>query len=119
MSGAAVQPDSALDDYREQLAQWGIDDPDAEAFAGVHQADVLPSGDYWPENETPLQLFIAMRTQWRTAGLGGVLTGLDYSALPVAADCAGIGRDALREHFGALQVMEFEALAWAAEQVHA
>jgi hypothetical protein len=119
MSGAAVQPDSALDAYRAELAAWGIDDPDAADFAGVHRADVLPTGDYWPEHEAPLRLFLAMRTQWRTAGMAGVLTGLDYAALPVAADCAGIGRKALREHSGALQAMEAEALQWAAEQARA
>ncbi|MFA9949159.1 DUF1799 domain-containing protein [Dentiradicibacter hellwigii] len=40
--------------------------------------------ELWPENALPMQVFMAMQTQWRI-GMGGA-TGLDYSALPVVED---------------------------------
>ena len=41
-----------------------------------------PSDDYevWPENWEAVQMFLRCQTQWRTAGMGGVL-GLDYVAV--------------------------------------
>jgi hypothetical protein len=40
------------------------------------------SDDYevWPENWEAVQMFLRCQTQWRTAGMGGVL-GLDYGAV--------------------------------------
>jgi len=36
-----------------------------------------------PENWEALQVFLACQTQWRYAGMTGVRTGLDYTALDV------------------------------------
>lgn len=44
----------------------------------------------WPENREPLELFLALSTQWRHAGLDGQATGLDYTAIPATAALMGI-----------------------------
>jgi hypothetical protein len=36
--------------------------------------------EVWPENWDAVQMFLRCQTQWRTAGMGGVL-GLDYVAV--------------------------------------
>lgn len=38
-----------------------------------------------PENWPAVKLFLACGTQWRTAGMAGVVIGLDYSAVAVVA----------------------------------
>lgn len=61
----------------------------------------------WPENRRPVELFVALRTQWRFAGMGG-RTGLDYTAVCSVMDVHGI-KDR-RSMLDALQVMEDAAL---------
>lgn len=68
--------------------------------------------DVYPENVTPLQVFIAMLSQWRV-GVGGA-TGLDYAALPAVFDLCGVRKKRRPAVFDALRVMEGEALRiWA------
>lgn len=65
--------------------------------------------DVYPENVTPLRVFAAMGTQWRT-GIGGA-TGLDYSALPAVLDMFRVRKPKQRAKvFAALRIMEGEAL---------
>lgn len=61
-----------------------------------------------PENVTAFEVFVSMRTQWRT-GMNGV-TGLDYAALPMVEARCGVKRKQRQEVFAAVQVMEDEAL---------
>ena len=44
--------------------------------------------DLWPENEDAMDLWRAVRTQWRASAFG--LIGLDYGALDRAAERMGI-----------------------------
>ncbi len=61
-----------------------------------------------PENVTAFEVFVSMRTQWRT-GMNGV-TGLDYTALPVVEARCGVKKKQRQEVFLAVQVMEDEVL---------
>lgn len=65
----------------------------------------------WPEHWRPVLLASAMRTQWRSAGMGGVV-GLDYNAIPVVEARAGLPEsiDGAEDDFAALQVIEAEML---------
>ena len=43
------------------------------------------------DDEGPaIGLFFALDTQWKTAGMAGIRTGLDYTAIRPAADMLGI-----------------------------
>jgi hypothetical protein len=68
----------------------------------------------WPENWLPLQVFVAMATQWRT-GVAGA-TGLDYAVLPLVMRWQGVPRADQPEVFDAVRVMESEALRLLAEK---
>lgn|GEM_PF-1756948 len=59
-------------------------------------------------------LFLALGTQWRTAGMAGTMQGLDYQAIEPTARLIGIEpKPRLLLH---LQTMEAEALKCFAEQ---
>ena len=63
----------------------------------------------------PLQVFMALQTQWRV-GMNGA-TGLDYAALPAVLDLCAVRRKQRPDVFWALRVMEGEALRlWAAQR---
>lgn len=53
-------------------------------------------------------LFLALGTQWRTAGMAGVLTGLDYGA--IAPTAALLGVEMTERRFLDLRTMEAAAL---------
>lgn len=73
--------------------------------AGIVQTAAVV--EVWPENEDAFHVFSSAMTQWRI-GMGGP-TGLDYAALPVIMDFAGITQDR-SEIFTAIRIMESEAL---------
>ncbi len=58
--------------------------------AGEEEADDDGLYVVWPENRGPLELFLALSTQWRHAGVDGQATGLDYTAIPPTAALMGI-----------------------------
>lgn len=62
----------------------------------------------WPDNWPALQLFVALSTQWRRAGMTGARHGLDYGAIAPTAALVGIetGADLMER----LQIMEGEVL---------
>jgi hypothetical protein len=57
-------------------------DNDASAFGITLPKKESTSDDYevWPENWDATQIFLRCQTQWRAAGMGGVM-GLDYAAV--------------------------------------
>ena len=59
-------------------------------------------------------LFLALGTQWRMAGMAGVLTGLDYAAIEPTARLLSIPLDDRR--FVDLREMESEAMRVMAEK---
>ena len=58
----------------------------------------------FPENWPTLELFVAMATQWRRAGMAGLPAGLDYGVLPVVT--TSLGQVLNRELLTRLRVME-------------
>jgi hypothetical protein len=69
-----------------------------------------------PENGDAVKLFLAMATQWRQIALSGakaaivMRSGLDYAALPAAAEALGFAKARLTRAFRGFQVLEREAL---------
>ena len=53
-----------------------------EAVAGSIEAVPPVQFGVWAENEAPLAVLMAMRTQLRRSGLDGRVEGLDYAVLP-------------------------------------
>ncbi|MBD1554713.1 DUF1799 domain-containing protein [Pseudomonas sp. C2L11] len=86
-----------------QLAAFGLSSDDFDGDAEV-----------WPDAWPAFCAFEAMSTQWRV-GMGGAV-GLDYNALPVVLELAGIRKRDRSAVFDDLRVMEAEALAVMAEQ---
>lgn len=71
--------------------------------------DVRPDLELAADDEgASAALFLALGTQWRMAGMAGVLTGLDYAAIEPAARMLSIPLDARR--FADLRLMEGEAI---------
>lgn len=72
----------------EALRLWGATPAQVDEWRQALHADAqAQEADVWPELWHPLQVFLAMETQWRTAprGMGGLAwIGLDYSALDMA-----------------------------------
>lgn len=64
--------------------------------------------EVWPENETTVEVFIAMGTQWNI-GMNGA-TGLRYEALPPVLRLIGVPRGEQGAVFAGLRVMERAAL---------
>ena len=67
----------------------------------------------WEEHWPALELFLAMRTQWRTAiGMsGGQRLGIDYTSLYGHPKYARLDADAQEELLGRVQHIESGALA--------
>lgn len=70
-----------------------------------------PLCDVWAELWPAVRLFVAMKTQVRTGGMGGVL-GLDYSVLPLVQRRLALPRRQGRQLFADLQVMERALIDW-------
>lgn len=83
-----------------EAAAWGLSIEEASG----------PPIDVWPDNLAAVNVFIAMSTQWRRAGMTGAAVGLDYSVLPEMwrrTKTPPAERDAV---FDDLRVMEDAAL---------
>lgn len=70
--------------------------------------EILPAN--WPA----VEVFVAMGTQWRRAGMGGTAIGLDYAALP--AVCQALGHTLDGDLFGRLRRIEAGAIGAMAER---
>ncbi|MEG1971422.1 MAG: DUF1799 domain-containing protein [Burkholderiaceae bacterium] len=68
----------------------------------------------WPQNETAVNVFHALLTQWAVGPVGAV--GLRYEAIPVVLRLMGVARSVWADTFAALRVMEAEALSFFAER---
>jgi hypothetical protein len=73
-------------------------------------AGVPVAAENWPA----LRVFVAMGTQWRRAGLGGIETGLDYAALPAVCGALAVPLD--EDLLWRVRMLEAEALAVMAER---
>jgi hypothetical protein len=70
----------------------------ADAATVEREVAKLPAAQRTPEIElqeddegVAAVLFLALGTQWRSAGQAGILTGLDYAAIEPAARMLGLG----------------------------
>lgn len=84
---------------REALEKWGF----ALSDFGADDTIVV-----WPENVESVQVFLALRTQWRV-GMNG-RTGLDYGVLPEVWRRLRVRRSHRDNVFRDLTVMEHAAL---------
>lgn len=64
----------------------------------------------WPDNWQAFTLFSKMGTQWRRAGQGGHVTGLDYAAVNAVFDIHQIKRKERARLLDQIGVMELEAI---------
>jgi hypothetical protein len=108
--GTPDEPEAAVD---EALAVFGLvrDQSDAE--------DVPEEKCYlWPCNVPTFNLWKAVQTQWRRAGMVGAKTGLDYDAvIAYMRDVLGIKRKDRAELFAGIKAMEVAAInTWAEQQ---
>lgn len=72
--------------------------------------------DVWPEHQQPLQIFAAVRTQWRMGARCPI--GLDYNVLDDRlARRLGLTPAQLDQSFADIQTMERHALELFAEQL--
>lgn len=67
----------------------------------------------WPNNREAYDVFLAIRTQWRTASsLAGIFyVGLDYNTLPIIWQAKHIPMERQGELFDALRVIEYGAVS--------
>lgn len=78
--------------------------------AGLTEADFPDEVvEVWPENLQAYSLFAALRTQWRAAGMAGLI-GLDYNTLFHKMDRMGLSPEGYLELEEDIRVMEHEAL---------
>lgn len=66
--------------------------------------------EVWPENWAAFSIFACLSTQWLTAGMAGVRTGLRYEAVYPLIDRAASSDEDWRELFADIRVLEREAL---------
>ncbi|QBP78224.1 hypothetical protein E2K99_10460 [Herbaspirillum huttiense] len=93
-------------------------EPDAAQLAalGLTPEDLgdKSSFDVFPENYTSVEVFNAMRTQWRTDM--GVPVGLDYAVLPSVMRLFGVPAVHRRRVFDDVRAMEHAAICLMREQ---
>jgi hypothetical protein len=68
-----------------------------------------PDLEVWPDNEVTLDVYMAMRTQWRMTDVGPI--GLDYGSLPVVMRMVGVPRRDWTFIFEGVRLMEATELA--------
>lgn len=66
--------------------------------------------EVWPENWQAWELFASLQTQWRTAGMTGQRTGLDYNVLYRKMDRMGLAPEDYNRIEEEILVMELAAL---------
>lgn len=67
--------------------------------------------EIWPENELPLDVLLAMKTQWLRGGMDGAVYALNYSALPPVMRLLRIPYADQPEVFSSVQVLEQAVLS--------
>jgi hypothetical protein len=97
-----------------ELAAAGAPKEIQAAWQAKLEAQAPSECEVLPECWDAVLLFARCATQWRTAGMSGIRTGLDYPAVRLVARAMGVAwSEAL---LADVQVMEFEALAvWSEE----
>jgi hypothetical protein len=84
-----------------EAAEWGLTVEEASG----------PPIDVWPDNLQAVNMFIAMGTQWRHAGIDGFRTGLDYNVLYRRMDRLGLSPELYDQMENDIRILEDAALA--------
>jgi len=66
--------------------------------------------EVWPENMPVINLFSAISTQWRTGGMGGGVSGLDYNVLFARMERMKLSEQDYEWMFNDIRAIESEAL---------
>jgi hypothetical protein len=103
------------DDLADDLAVLGVQlsDPSAAEFlAQITPAVRKTHFEIYPENQTALELFLAVQTNWRlVAGMDGVtFQGIDYTALTAVFTLMAIPKKQRPALFAELRTMEGAAI---------
>lgn len=91
------------------MALFNVDPAEAEAWAGVEQEP--EEFEIYPDNAQSYRVFMGMSTQWRwTGGMVPQRIGLDYNALTMPFEAAGVRKKDRCKVFADLQLMEHAAI---------
>jgi hypothetical protein len=66
--------------------------------------------EVWPENWPVVDLFLALGSQWRFAGMESQRVGIDYGAVPATMDLLGVPASKRQLWFAWIRQMERAAL---------
>ena len=88
------------------MKAMGMSDQDIERIMPVKQEEE-DHFDVWPENWDTVLLFLRCQTQWRVAGMGGMI-GLDYGVVEWLFKVYKVEDE--RQQLEDLQIMEAAAL---------
>lgn len=83
---------------------------EAQQFGLTLEEASGPPTEVWPDCMPSVEVFIDLMTQWRRAGMAGVRTGLDYSALPAVLAIRAIPKKHWATVFDDVRVMEIAVL---------
>lgn len=95
------------DEIEDQLEIWNVPDDQRDKYLAEPE-DEEPFA-LFPSNWDAFMLFLGTSTQWRTTGMGGTHTGLDYVAMEVVARAMEITID--KRIFWRIKVIEGVAVA--------
>lgn len=96
-----------------QLEQMGA----PADFIAAERAKLAPQDfELFEDNAYAVHVFQRMRTQWRTRGMDGQITGLDYAGFGMVARVCGVPPKQRVQVFEDMQLLELETLAITAEQ---
>lgn len=106
----------------DELTEAEVDEA-LQAFGLVREQDSAEGAPeekcyLWPCNVPTFNVWQAVQTQWRRAGMVGAKTGLDYEAvIAYMRDVLGIKRKDRAELFAGIKAMEVAAInTWAEQQ---
>ncbi|WP_252109050.1 MULTISPECIES: DUF1799 domain-containing protein [unclassified Halomonas] len=108
-----AQGPAPKDQRKQDADRWGLKDADAPPEAPTHF-------EVWEEHWPALELFLAMRTQWRVVAsmTGEHRQGIDYTALYGHPKFARLSFDEQDERLTQIQHIEAGALAVINSQTH-
>jgi len=96
------------------LAAWNAP---PEVIAAARKARARADEvEVYPDNWASVMVFQRLHTQWRTRGMDGEISGLDYSSFPITARMLKVPRKDWEQVFDDVGLMENETLAVVAER---
>lgn len=90
----------------------GPTEEEASRFGLTLEEATPPPFEVLPDCMVSAEIFIDMCSQWRRAGMAGVVTGLDYAVLPVVFGIRGVSKKLQSQIFDDIRVMEDAAITY-------